>query len=141
MAARIFRSKTDRWLIIVLAAGIVAELGVIVALAARIREPLMVTALVTASMLLAAFVAWIVIGIRYTVDKETLRIAAGPFRWRIPLEQIVSVERSASPLSSPAGSLDRLLIRYGRNRRIMVSPADRRGFLRAIGRELEAPPK
>jgi hypothetical protein len=29
------------------------------------------------------------------------------------------------------------MITYGKNRRVMVSPADRRGFLRAIGRELE----
>lgn len=135
MAARIFKSRIDRWLIILLAAGIVAELGVVVALATQIRAPLLVTALILASMLLAALVAWVVIGIRYTVDRDCLRVAAGPFRWGIPLAEIVSVERSASPLASPAGSLDRLLIRYGRNRRILMSPADRRGFLRAIGRE------
>jgi hypothetical protein len=32
------------------------------------------------------------------------------------------------PLSSPACSLDRLLLRYG-SRRIMISPADKIGFL------------
>lgn len=138
MAARVFKSKIDRWLVILLTAGIVAELGVVVALATQIGQPLLVTALIMASLLVAAFVAWIIIGIRYTVDSDCLRIQAGPFRWRISLEDIVSVERSVSPLSSPAGSLDRLLIRYGKNRRILVSPADRRGFLRAIGRDLEA---
>jgi hypothetical protein len=37
------------------------------------------------------------------------------------------VERSSNPLSSPACSLDRLLIQYGK-RQIMVSPAERAEF-------------
>lgn len=135
MAERVFRSKIDRWLIIVIVAGLLAELGVIVALAAQLRQPLVVTGLVLVSLLAAAFVAWIVLGTNYRVGHGVLTIAAGPVRWRIPLTDIASVERTRAAWSSPALSLDRLLIRYGKNRCVMVSPADRRGFLRAIGRE------
>lgn len=111
MAARTFRSRLDRWLVILVAAGLVAVLGVIVALATQLREPLLVTVLVLASMLVGG-------------------LSCGSS----------SVVVTWSPLSSPAGSLECLLIRYGNNRRIMVSPADRRGFLRAVGKDLEAPP-
>ena len=62
-----------------------------------------------------------------------LDIRSGPFRFRVPLGEVISVEPSRNPLSSPACSLDRLLIRYGR-RQIMVSPKDRLAFLDALAR-------
>ena len=139
MPAKTFKSKLDRWLLTVFAAGVAAELGVLVALATQVADPVLVTVLILASLLLAALVAWIILGIRYVVDREWLRVVAGPFRWRIRLADIVAVEPSRSPLSSPAASLGRLRIRYGKGRRILVSPADRDGFLRAIGRPLQAP--
>jgi hypothetical protein len=37
-----------------------------------------------------------------------------------------------NPLSSPALSLDRLRIEYGQGRAIMISPADKGPFLRAL---------
>jgi hypothetical protein len=52
----------------------------------------------------------------------------------VPIDSIEKVEATRSPLSSPALSLDRLRINYGK-RRIMVSPSDRAGFLRAIGQD------
>jgi hypothetical protein len=68
------------------------------------------------------------------VAGNTLRVACGPFRWKVPIDSIEKVEATRSPLSSPALSLDRLRINYGK-RRIMVSPSDRAGFLRAIGQD------
>ena len=67
-----------------------------------------------------------------------LRIVAGPFRWKILLDEITSVEETRNPLSSPALSLDRLKICYGNGRHIMISPADTAGFLKAIGQEIVA---
>ena len=52
------------------------------------------------------------------------------------IDDITSVRRTRNPLSSPALSMDRLSIRYGKGRRIMISPADQAGFLEAIGHEL-----
>jgi hypothetical protein len=67
----------------------------------------------------------------YTFEPDALRIRASFFRWRVPLAAIDSVEPTRNPLSSPACSLDRLLIRYGKQR-IMISPDDRVGFLRVL---------
>ena len=80
-------------------------------------------------------VASMLVGTNYTVDRDRLRIASGPFRWKVDIASITSVEPTRNPLSSPALSLDRLRIRYGESRSILVSPADTRGFLRAIGQE------
>ena len=81
-----------------------------------------------------ALLGSMLIGTHYTVDGNTLRIACGPFRWQVPVDAIESVEPTRNPLSSPALSLDRLRIQYGK-RKIMVSPADKAGFLKAIGQD------
>jgi hypothetical protein len=39
---------------------------------------------------------------------------------------------SRSPFSSPALSLDRLQIDYGAGKSILISPADKEGFIEAI---------
>ena len=49
----------------------------------------------------------------------------------MPLAAIDAVEPARNPLSSPACSLDRLRIEYGA-KRIMISPLDKAGFLRAL---------
>ena len=67
----------------------------------------------------------------YTLEGEALRIRASFFRWRVPLAAIDAVEPTRNPLSSPACSLDRLLVRYG-GKRIMISPEDKGGFQRAL---------
>lgn len=78
----------------------------------------------------------------YTVTDERLIIRSGPFRWRVVLDAIHSVEPSHSLLSSPAVSLDRLRVRYGPSRRsVLISPDDTERFLwdlavRAPGLEL-----
>ena len=90
--------------------------------------------LIVAALAIIALIGSILIGTHYTVEGNTLRIACGPFRKKVPLDAIESIEPTRNPLSSPALSLDRLLIRYG-PRRIMVSPADKAGFLKAIGQE------
>lgn len=134
MANRRFRSKVDAWLIVVGVAGIVVAL-IAIALAAS-EDPgsmptilAFVLVLVTCALIASTFLfTW------YDVDGSTLTVQSGPFRWRVPIDEIDSVKPTRSPLSSPALSLDRLDIRYGK-RRIMVSPADKRGFLRAIGQD------
>jgi hypothetical protein len=86
----------------------------------------------------AGLMVWLIVGTYYTVDRDMIRIASGPFRWKVPIGKITSVTATRSLLSSPALSLDRICIRYGKRRRIMISPADKAGFLKAIGHELSA---
>jgi len=89
-------------------------------------------------MLLAAILPiWLLVSTRYVVEKELLTIKSGPFRWKIRLDEIESLKATRSPLSSPALSLDRVLIRYRNGRRVMVSPEDKQKFAAALGQQLE----
>lgn len=75
---------------------------------------------------------WILAATDYTLEAGELRARSGPFRWRVPLRDITAITPTRSLLSSPALSLDRLRIDYGRGRALMISPADRQGFLGAL---------
>ncbi len=81
----------------------------------------------------AGFLLWMLYGTSYTFSPGGLRIRCGPFGILVPLSQIGSVVPSRNMLSSPACSLDRLLISYRQGRRkLLVSPEDKAGFLQAL---------
>jgi len=113
---------------------------IIVAVAIEEKDPILITGVIMVCILAMALIGWLLIGTHYTVDRGDLKIAAGPFRWTVRIDQITAVEATRNPLSSPALSLDRLCIRYGERKRILVSPSDQEGFLRAIGHDLNGGP-
>ncbi len=132
MSVKRFRSKVDAWLVVVVVAALVAQAGV---LAWIIFAGGSLAAIALALGTIAAVYLFIGLTLTrtwYDVDGRELRIVCGLFRWTIPLESIHSVEESRNPLSSPALSLDRLRIRYGRNRWILVSPDDKVRFRKAL---------
>lgn len=57
---------------------------------------------------------------------------------RVPLREIRLVRSTRNPLSSPALSLDRLRIEYGR-RAIMISPDDKARFLEELQKRMPRP--
>lgn len=141
MPAKRFNSKIDRWVVLVLALVIAGNFVVIIGVALDSEDPFVTTGVILICLLATALLVSLLIGTHYTVDHGLLRIAAGPFRWKLQIDQITSVEPTRNPLSSPALSLDRLRIRYGKGRQILVSPADQSGFLRALGCDLQTQSK
>ena len=136
MAAKRFKSKVDTWIQVLMIVAIVVQFVAVGAAALQADDPVATTGLMLLVIGVSGLLVWLLLGTYYTVERGYLRIASGPLRWRVPLDAITSVKATRNPLSSPALSLDRILIRYGKRRRVMVSPADREGFLRAIGHEL-----
>jgi len=125
-----FAAKRDGWLVALLWCASLADFGVAAWLWLGLRgAPAFVAPLLLAA---GAFQLHVLYATDYTLEADALRIRASFFRWRIPLAAIESIEPTRNPLSSPAPSLDRLLIRYGGGRRVMISPADKAGFLRAL---------
>lgn len=137
MAQQKFKSKIDPWIRLLLISGVVLEIGIVVQTALRPVDPVATTIIILTCIGAAVLLAALLLRTYYTVDKGTLRIVCGPFRWTIAIDQINSVAPTRSPWSSPALSMDRLLIRYAKGRKIMVSPADKNEFLRAIGHDGE----
>ncbi len=142
MAVSKFRSKIDAWL---MASGWLAIIVPVGALVMHLREqpvPLRFESeLLMMLVVMAPYViplAWMLLATHYTIDGNSLRIAAGPLRWHVPIDEIVSVERTRSPWSLPALSLDRLRICYSGGKSVMISPADKETFIEALGPDARA---
>lgn len=133
----VFRSRIDAWLLVVLLAAVGAS---VVAAAAALRQasdlallaPLLILAIG------AALPVWILVSTSYSVEGSALHVRSGPFAWRIPLSAITSITPTHSPLSSPALSLRRLRVEYGRGKCILVSPVDQQAFIHAVERAKRA---
>jgi membrane protein YdbS with pleckstrin-like domain len=128
-----FESKRDGWIVALIWAGAVASAGGGLA-QYNTPAPLWIRVGMLAFLVAAAaFMLWILYDTSYTIDHEQLLIRSGPLRYRVPLRDIHSVDPSRNPLSSPACSLDRLLIRWGgRRKRILISPQRKPDFLREL---------
>jgi hypothetical protein len=127
--SRVFLSKRDWWLTAIVWGGVATMLlpSLLQPRSANPTAGFMLFAVLIPTIG-ALFMLWVLYGTSYTFAGDLLVIRSGPFRFRVTLTEVRSVEPTRSPLSSPACSLDRLLIRYG-VRQIMVSPADKAGFL------------
>lgn len=75
---------------------------------------------------------WLLLDTHYTLEPAQLLVRSGPFRWRVPIAEITRITPTSNPLSSPALSLDRLRIEYGRGSAIMISPRGKEQFLRDL---------
>lgn len=99
-------------------------------------------AMVLVGLLSLGLPVWLLLGTDYALTAQELCVRSGPFRWRIPLDQVRRVSVSRSWLSAPALSLNRLRIDYGRAGTLLISPRDRQAFVAALQRScpgLESP--
>ena len=63
------------------------------------------------------------------VSDELLTVKWWGFTWnKVPLADIKTIEKTNSPLSSPAPSFDRILISYGKFNDLIISPVDKYAF-------------
>jgi len=126
---RWYPSKVDWWIAALLAVApvICVTAAVLVVLSGGSGVPIAVGA---AGFLVAIYLG-LVLPMRYGITVDALVVRHGLVRQRIRLADITDVTPTRNPLSSPALSLDRLQIRFGEGffKSVMISPADRNGFL------------
>lgn len=128
-----FESKVDGWIAAIALLTPVVVLGAIgtqwYLTHHDLRGPLAGVAVLIAMEIV--FIGWVFRSTYYVIENGTLVIRSSFITWRVPIREITSVTPTRSALSSPALSLDRLRIEYGR-KAIMVSPADKQGFIDAL---------
>lgn len=115
-----FPTKVDLWIAAVMA---LAPLAIVGASVATRHWGVLLGGLAYLSLL--AILIW---PCEYLLTDNELVVRSGVIRWRVPLDKIEKVDPTRNPLSSPAWSLDRLMIRYGK-KGIMISPRERSRFL------------
>jgi hypothetical protein len=80
-----------------------------------------------------AFIVHLFLSTYYQIDDAVLKIRCGfLFNKTVSIETIRKISETNSSLSSPATSLDRLEIIYNKFDTIMVSPKDKKGFIKHL---------
>lgn len=126
--ARVYKTRIDTWLLVVLLAAMgLALLAALEVIVVADRSAWWIAPI--AAVLGVGLPAWLLLDTKYRLDDKELRISSGPFRWRVLLSTIQSVEPSTNPIASPALSLDRLRIDYGAGQTVYISPRDREAFI------------
>ncbi|MDE0348680.1 MAG: PH domain-containing protein [Gammaproteobacteria bacterium] len=128
-ARRVYRSKTTPWLVGVMVLAMVVLVG---ALWTAWRDGSPAEFAIAAPLHLLGLVL-VLSGfhVRYWIADSVLHVRASLFRWRIPVDSIISVTPSRSWMSAPALSLDRLAILHKKGT-VMISPRDEAAFLREL---------
>lgn len=119
----VYKSKVDFWLVLVIAAACLVPF-----LAVSDLESLVIVSLVVLPMFALAFVA--LFGIRYIVEGATLTVKCGFFSSSsYNIAEIQTIAPTTTILSSPAASMDRLELAFGKRRCLVVSPAQKERFV------------
>lgn len=129
--ARTYRSKVDLWLVAIIGASLVAAI-VGVAIAGLQEGPMRFTQGFFVLLGVFGFLVWTFMTTSYTLEGRDLIVRSGPFSWNIGIDDITSIEKPSSWVrsgSSPALSMDRLVVSYGKGKRVMISPAEKEKFL------------
>lgn len=135
MEDKVFLSKKDPWISAMIGIAIIMNLGASV-FVMMYESPYNWLIVIPLFIIGAALPLWIVGSTKYVFSGRELRISSGPLRMKIKVSDIQSVTPTSSILSSPALSLDRLLIKYKsyKQKSVMVSPLDKDGFIKEIER-------
>ena len=132
-----FRSKVDLWILVVLIFALVVQAYVAFTVLLGPAPASAKYTMLATTVLVFFLIGSILMRTHYTITDEQLKIVCGPIWRNISLDSIRRISETRNPLSSPALSLDRLKIEYGNLRSVMISPDDKKAFMKAIGRELE----
>jgi hypothetical protein len=121
-----FRSKIGYELAI----PIFGVLGVVAALMLKMKGPI-TPLLIPVSLIV--IIAYLFYDTTYTIKGKELEIRFGfLYKQKIDITTIREIKETNNPLSSPAASLDRLDIRYGRSGSVLISPKDKQKFVQAL---------
>ena len=131
IVATVYRSKIDWWI------GLLGVVAILVSIVAGLKALSSYSPDATLNALLVGGPGTVIpllalLTTRYTIKEKQLFVRSGPIRWRIPIADISAITPSHDPIASPALSLNRLRIEYGRNKSLLISPRKREDFLRHI---------
>ncbi|MEM1407172.1 MAG: PH domain-containing protein [Bacteroidota bacterium] len=85
-------------------------------------------------LVIAAFILHLFFQTSYFInERDELLIKAGSiFKSPVNISTIESVTKTRSPTSSPAPSMDRLKLTFGKSDPVIISPKDKIGFVREL---------
>lgn len=127
----IYHSKIDFWLLLVFIFVIGVSTYSAFALLNKSNVQQVLIPLIISVVLGILFPLSALLCTYYKVTDDKLIIRSSIFSWKIPIEDIRGVREEFILASSPALSMDRIVISY-RHSEIAISPRDKEGFMNSI---------
>ena len=84
------------------------------------------------SLLVFGLLMWIWFGTNYRIKEETIKIKNGPFKWTVKIQDIEKISKRRSLLATPALSVDRLVLHYGKYGEMSISPKAESEFIELL---------
>lgn len=126
-----YKAKKDFWVVVMMYLPLIITIGLLIPLWGK--EVLFMLAVLVP---VDALTLWICYGSYYELREKDLYIRFGPFRQKIPYQQIRSLRETRNFFSSVALSLDRIEIREHDKSFAMgttyVAPLDKGNFLKEL---------
>ncbi|RYY91008.1 MAG: hypothetical protein EOO15_00260 [Chitinophagaceae bacterium] len=84
-------------------------------------------------LLATIFIVHMIVTTCYIIDDETLIIKSGVFfKKSISINSIREIKATKNPISSPAASLDRLIITYNIHDNVIISPKEKNRLINSL---------
>ena len=80
-------------------------------------------------------VIWMWFRTGYNIEDTKIKVRCGPLKWTININDIQQIHKVKTLFSSPALSINKLKITYGKYNEICISPKNEDDFLRLIMKE------
>ena len=129
----VYKSKVDLWLALFVGGALAFAVIAGFTDAIQTREWAGGVVPVVAILFLRA-IAW---PASYEFQDDEFIVHSGLLRWKIPWKDIRGIEPSRELWSSPAWSLDRLKVKYGKRSWVLISPERREDFLEDFRRHVK----
>lgn len=128
---KVFKAKISYGILIPLLVLLVGSMLLPVFNGASNRDILILIAII---LPILAFVLHLFFNTTYSINANNeLLIKSGfIFNLKINIAQITSISNTSSLLSSPAPSLDRIELKYGKWDAVIISPKDKQAFSKAV---------
>ena len=131
----VYPSKIDTWLLAILVFSMAVTM--VACIAVIVKSPDGQSSIAwwvsgTTCLIGIGLPLWLLLGTHYTVAPDHIAIKSGPFASRVPIADITAITKTSNAMASPALSLDRLRIDYGRGNSVMISPRDKAGFVNQV---------
>ena len=85
------------------------------------------------NLILVGFISYLIVTTYYIIEGNDLTIQCGfLLKITIKIDKIKKIKETNNPLSSPAASLDRIMVYYNKSDSVMISPKNKMDFINQL---------
>lgn len=89
----------------------------------------------TLALIIVGWLVWIWFSTGYLIENDTLIMKGGPFKQTVDIQAIKKITKEKSAVTSTALAMDRILVHYGNNKYVSISPKQEKALIQLLLRK------